>query len=119
MAYVLKITKATDDVTDVTVEEKDLLFTSENNTGKIFIDRTDTVSNGATLNIAHGLSYVPLFICYGKDGSNNWQPLLNGSIGHAEAINIDVAVDATNIIIANNDGGSRDVRTMVFIDRAV
>ena len=112
MAEVLKISKATFDAL-TTTDERNLLFTSENNTLKIFIDRQDTIANAATLNIAHGLSYPPLFMAFEQDSAGRWVPNDAASIGTPAIIS---EVDTTNVSITNNDGASRVVRTFVFID---
>lgn len=115
MALNLKISKAGDNVQ--TVEEKDLLFFSEHSTLKIFIDRVDSIGNGVTLNIAHGLSYIPAFMVFGQNSTGAWFPINGGAVLAGPTAY--ATADSTNINITNNDGATRGFRTFVFIDRIV
>lgn len=93
--------------------DEDLLLTSENNTLKIFIDRKDTVTSLASLNIAHGLSYIPMFMVFVNAGGGSWSPCVNQS-------NAVVTANTTNISIVSTDIlGDDQFRTIGFVDKVV
>lgn len=102
---------------DSVLEEaaQDLLAFSEHSIGKIYIDRVDAINDGVTLSIPHGLSYVPIFMAFGENASGEWFPLNGGAILAGPTMY--ATADASNVKITNNDGGTRNARTFVFIDR--
>lgn len=79
MAIVLKISKPGFDVK--TCDDKDLIFSSELNTLK-------TAKVGTTSsNVAHGISYTPLFFAISKIDSTKWG--IVGQNYHSGVPNID------------------------------
>jgi len=103
----LKISKDGEDVK--TAADKDLLFTTKHNTLKIHTTRKDTIAgSGGTLTIAHGFSYIPMFVVF--INNSGWKPLTGYSSANAY-------IDSTNLIITNNFVANKEFRTMIFIDK--
>lgn len=108
MDYGLKVSKDGSDVK--TAADQDLLFISKNNTLKISQSRQDTVNNGATTTVAHGLGYTPYYMCWYNN--SGWKPATNYE-------SVQISADNTNITITNNSGAQRTFRTIIFIDQLV
>lgn len=103
----------------ITDARKNLLFHSDDNTLKINIDRQDTISGGSTLNVAHGLSYIPMFMAFAKEplvDGDNWYSVA-GYGGGSRPIGLNGSVDGTNIVLENQDALDIYVRTFGIIDR--
>lgn len=108
-----------------TDDPKDLLFYSPHNTLKVFIDQKDTYE-ADTINIPHGLTYMPLFMAFAKmtdAGSfpgtpytDQWYPV-PGLGGGSVPIGSNIHVDATNVVVENPNLIQEVIRTFVFIDR--
>ncbi len=68
-----------------------------------------TLAHTATETVAHGLSYKPLFWVYLNTGTK-LVPVYHNTTGSF------AYVDATNLVITNNEGGSRDFYYYLFYD---
>jgi len=74
----------------VSVENANILqqtFNSEKNSLKIITDSTYTNSGGTSLTVAHGLSFIPGFLVYGKAGDGTWH-FLAGDSTYADSTNL-------------------------------
>ena len=69
-----------------------------------------TISNGVTVNTAHGLSYTPIVWVFLKNGSNNLVPVYDNFSSTFMYVN------ATNLVIRNSDGATRDFYYYIFYD---
>lgn len=112
MSYVLKASKAGGSVTTDAV--KDLLFHSDYSTLKIKTSRSDVLAGSSFNNLAHGLSYIPLFMSFQNNGSGSWY-----AVDKAGFSDVYGFVSATNVDLQNTSASNRTVRTFVFIDRLV
>ena len=69
-----------------------------------------SINNNSTETIAHGLGYIPIVWVFMKDGSSNLVPVYHET-------NITYSyVDATNLVINNDDGATRDFYYYIFYD---
>jgi hypothetical protein len=103
----MKISRDGEEVT--TALEKDLLFTTKNNVLKLAVSRKDTVAAGATLTIAHGFAWIPMYMMFVLVGGT-WRP--QGFSGLYTS-----HVNGTNVLFFNGSGASVDVRTFIFADK--
>lgn len=97
----------------LTAADKNLLFTTKHNVLKISEVKLETIADLSSSTVTHGLGYVPAFLSFVKDGSNNWHPIANGLI----PVSISTAASSTIVNTLNRDGADRTVRTIVFIDK--
>lgn len=97
----------------LTAADKDLLFTTKHNVLKFSEVLLETIADLSSSTVTHGLGYVPAFLSYVKDGSNNWYPIARGVI----PVSISTAASNTIVNTFNRDGANRTVRTIVFIDK--
>jgi hypothetical protein len=116
----VKVSQDGIDVRNATEDE--LLMTSGNNTLKISLAQKDSaVGSGATVNVAHGFSYRPLFLTFGKDNNSSfWGPISNVFFGTHTQNGLS-RVDAMNVSTKNSSihGTTMDVRTIIFADKLV
>ena len=69
-----------------------------------------TIANSGTETIAHGLAYTPIVWVFMKNGSSNLVPVYD------DTSSTYMYVDATNLVIHNQDGASRDFYYYIFYD---
>jgi hypothetical protein len=69
-----------------------------------------TIADSATETIAHGLAYTPIVWVFMKNGSDNLVPVYD------DTSSTYMYVDATNLVIRNKDGASRDFYYYIFYD---
>ena len=102
-----------------TATEDQLLMTSQNNSLKIDAVSLDTVADGGSNDVAHGLSYIPVFLAFGeKPAQSFWTPVAAFPASPYVA-NGNSYVDGTNVTTSdsNIEAGSMDVRTIIFVDQ--
>lgn len=65
MNYGVKVGNGLTSILDTTDVSK-IMFSNKFEMFKTFIERTDQVPDGSTLNISHNLRYTPVFLIYGR-----------------------------------------------------
>jgi len=112
--YGVKVSRDGYDVKDVpntAAKIKQFSLLSGVNLLKIKASAKVSINNSATETIAHGLAYTPIVWVFLKDGSNNLFPVYHNT---ADTM---AHVDATNLIIRNNEGATRDFYYYIFYDQ--
>lgn len=74
---------------------------------------TVSVSNSTTLDIAHGLSYVPFCLVFAELSAGVWRKLFSASI---EGNGCSFAVNSTNLRLSNFSGGAKNFVYHIFYD---
>jgi len=69
-----------------------------------------SIADNTIETIAHGLSYTPIVWVFMKNGSSRLVPVYNNTTGTY------MYVDATNLVIGNSDGATRDFYYYIFYD---
>jgi hypothetical protein len=69
-----------------------------------------SIADGATETVAHGLDYTPIVWVFIKNGSSNLVPVYDNTSSTY------MYVDATNLVIHNQNGATRDFYYYVFYD---
>lgn len=70
-----------------------------------------SIANNATETIPHGLSYTPIVWVFIKNGSSELVPVYDNTSSTY------MYVDATNLVIHNADGATRDFYYYIFYDQ--
>lgn len=73
-----------------------------------------TVANGATENIAHGLSGYPFCLVFVEESSGVWRKVMSTPI---DSVGYSFVVSSTNLSISNSSGSSADYKYYIFYDR--
>lgn len=100
---------STDTVPSNAANIKKFALLSSVNLLKIKLAARVSIANGVQVDIAHGLSYKPLFWCFFRSGSN-MVPAYRTQDRNGTAF-----VDATNLSIKNN-GSTADFYYYIFYD---
>lgn len=74
-----------------------------------------TVSNNATVEVTHGLGYIPFVLCFmdNEDGSYTWLKGLDANSVVGEA---GFRVDTTKLYLTNVSGSSKTLKYYIFYD---
>lgn len=111
--YGIKVTRDgydTDTIPNTAENIKKFSLLSSVNLLKISQTAKITLANGASTTIAHGFSYKPLFWVFLQNASGTLEPVYN------ETNTTSAYINATNLFIRNNEGGSRDFYYYIFYD---
>ena len=77
---------------------------------KVKSSRKISIANNTEETIPHGLSYTPIVWVFMQDGSSNLVPVYDNTSSTY------MYVDATNLVIRNLDGATRDFFYYIFYD---
>jgi len=118
--YGIKVSKTGEDVktipNSVTNIKKFSLLSSTGVAGagfsllKVSASAKVTIAHTVTETTAHGLGYTPIVWVFMKNGSSNLVPVYD------DTSSTYMYVDATNLVIYNGDGASRDFYYYIFYD---
>lgn len=100
-------------LTDSDVRNYALFADSDNVLIKEKARGSSSVNNGATLTVAHGLSYTPHVFVYTETATAGRYKLSNG---YDVLQPFTVYVDGTNLKVTNNSGATRTVKYFIFYD---
>jgi len=115
MAQTLRISRpGYNALTDTDIDHYSLYADSDNVLIKEKTRGSTSVSASSTNSVAHGLSYVPLFMAYFNDGTRENWVFGTGIYGLWE-----VYADTTNIHFKNKDSSSRTFKYYIFYDQQV
>lgn len=121
MDYGIKVTKPGEDANtlpnSITNIKKFSLLSSSSVPGaefsllKVKASAKVSISNGATETIAHGLPYTPIVWVFMRNASSELIPIYDDFTGNSMYVN------ATNLVITNDDGATRDFYYYIFYDQ--
>jgi hypothetical protein len=73
----------------------------------------ETVSVNGTVNIAHGLGYVPFCLVFAETSSGVWRKLFSTPI---DGVGYSFSIDSTNLVLSNTTGIAKNFSYHIFYD---
>jgi hypothetical protein len=100
---------------ETTTDPNDCALYVDDTTDHILIKEkargTVNVSNGGTVNIAHGLAYIPFCLAFVEISSGVWRKLFSSPI---DGVGVWFEINGTNLVLRNTSGSAKTFSYYLF-----